>query len=50
MAKERSKDKGGALAGQSKNANNNRSSNGKIKNSEATTNRQMKNTGHIDQQ
>lgn len=48
MSKERSKDKGGALAGQSKSANNNRSTNGKIKNSEATTNRQMKNTRHID--
>lgn len=49
MTKERSKDKAGALAGQSKSANNNRSFNGKIKDPESTTNRQMKNTKHIDQ-
>lgn len=48
MAKERSKDKGGALNGQSKSANNNRSTNDKIKDSDATTNRQMKNTGHTE--
>lgn len=42
MAKERSKDKAGALAGQSKSANNNRSTNGKIKDSDSTTNKHMK--------
>lgn len=38
MSKERSKDKGGTLAGMSKSFNNNRGVNGKVKNSEDTTN------------
>lgn len=50
MAKERSKDKGGTLAGQSKSANNNRGTNGKVNNSEDTTNNARKNTGHIEKQ
>lgn len=46
MAKERSKDKGGTLAGQSKSANNNRGTNVKINNPDSSTNRALKNTGH----
>lgn len=46
MAKERSKDKSGTLAGQSKSANNNRGTNGKANDSHDTTNNALKNTGH----
>ncbi len=47
MPKERAKDKGGTLNGQSKSAHNNRSPNGKENDPENTTNREMKNTGQI---
>jgi hypothetical protein len=47
MAKERSKDKGGTLNGQSKSANNYRSSTGKKKSAHDSSNRDLKNTGHI---
>lgn len=46
MAKERAKDKGGTLAGQSKSAKNNRGTNGKLNDPDDTTNRALKNTGH----
>ncbi len=46
MAKEKAKDKGGTLNGQSKSANDNRGTNGKVNDSASTTNRALKNTGH----
>lgn len=48
MAKEKVKDKSGTLAGLSKSANNNRSMNGKIKNSNDTTSRNSDNLSHKD--
>lgn len=48
MPKEKSKDKGGTLNGESKSANNNRGTNGKVNHSDNTTNRDMKNTGKTD--
>lgn len=48
MSKERSKDKGGTLNGQSKSANNNRGVSGKVQESDNTTNRDRKDTGHIE--
>ncbi|WP_273319407.1 hypothetical protein [Vallitalea guaymasensis] len=48
MAKEKVKDKGGTLGGLSKSYNNNRSVNGKIKNSKDTTSRNSDNLSHKD--
>lgn len=48
MSKERSKDKGGTRAGLSKSFNNNRSVNGKLKNSEDTTNKNADKLSHDD--
>lgn len=46
MAKEKVKDKNGTLGGLSKSHNNNRSINGKIKNSKDTTSRNSDNLSH----
>jgi hypothetical protein len=48
MSKEKVKDKGGTLAGFSKGFNNNRSVNGKIKNSDDTTSRNSDNLSRKD--
>lgn len=46
VSKEKSKDKGGTLAGLSKSYKNNRGTNGKMNDPDNTTNRALKGTGH----
>ncbi|MCT4543716.1 MAG: hypothetical protein N4A63_09255 [Vallitalea sp.] len=46
MAKEKVKDKGGTLGGLSKSYNNNRSLNGKVKNSHSTSSKNPDNLSH----